>query len=162
MKLYNPTEDVVEEGFNGFMFVVGPGATKDVSDDCGKHMIRKKAKCGLVVIDYGEKEEKAFGSISKYKEQKRTEGLKAYLENLKEQMNKELMFPREVAMKNGGEVEQSNTQVPFFKNKIKEVETLLSPKPSAILTVPVAEKKKMGRPPRKAKVEDVRDNAVTA
>ena len=154
MKLYNPTQDVIEGRFSNFTYEFGPEVTKSVTDDCGKHLLSKCGSLGLVSIDYGEAEEQKYGSIAEYKKIKKEEGLKAYKEWLTHCMQQEQMFPRENQEKNGGEVELSNTKVPYFKNKIKEVENLLAGK----MTL-TTEPKKKGRPP---KVNNVNETTATS
>jgi len=126
MNIFNTTEDVVEGKYRGFLIVVGPGETKSVSDDAGVHILKKLSDYGLVNLNYGEEEEKKYGSLSNFKNTKKLEGLTAYLNCMKRNLSQEQMFPRENQQKNGGEVELSNTRIPHFKNKIKEIENLIS------------------------------------
>jgi hypothetical protein len=128
MNLYNPTEDVIKERFNGFMITVGPGESKSVSDDCGKHMIKKCSNLGLVSVHFSEKEEEAFGSFKEYKKLRRMEGLNNYKDWISQCLNQEQVFPREVSQKNGGEVELATTQVPYFKKKLIEIDALINKK----------------------------------
>ncbi|MBP7209568.1 MAG: hypothetical protein KBA02_00065 [Paludibacteraceae bacterium] len=128
MNLYNPTADVIKERFNGFMITIGPDETKSVADDCGKHMIKKCGNLGLVSIHFSEKEEEAFGSFKEYKKLRKMEGLNNYKTWIQQCLSQEQVFPREVSQKNGGEVEMSTTKVPYFKNKLKEIEELLNAK----------------------------------
>lgn len=151
MNLFNTTEDVIEDRFNGYTIVVGPGEMKSVSDDAGRHMIMRNKIKGLVSLDYGEAEEKHFGSLSEFKKFKKAEGLKQYKDWLSQLLSQEQLFPREVTQKNGGEVELSNTKVPYFKNKIKEVESLLAKRDE--VQSEVKETKKMGRPRKVINVE---------
>lgn len=164
MKLYNPTEDVIEERFNGFPVIVGPGEEKSVSDDCGLHMMMKRGCYGLISLEYGENEEKEYGSFTNFKKIMRNSGLKTYKEWLQQCLQQEQLFPREVSQKNGGEVELSNTKVPYFKNKLKEIDSLIERNikeetqeiktEEKVEAVPVVKKaKKRGRP-RKVKHVD--------
>lgn len=125
MNIYNTTADVIEDRYNGFSFVVGPDKTLSVSDDAGAHLMRRQARNGLVCLDYGSKEEEKFGSLKEFKKHKKKEGLKAYKEWTAQCMSQEKHFPKEVNMRNGGDMELSTTRVPFFTNKIKEIDNLL-------------------------------------
>lgn len=159
MNLYNPTNDVIEDRFNNFTYVVGPQSNLSVSDDCAKHMLKRKGRYGLVSLDYSEAEEKKFGSLAAYKESKKNEGLKTYKAWKQECLNQEMLFPREVNHKNGGEVELSSTQVPKFKSKMEEIDALMRIKSSDDIfvkpSIEVAPLKKRGRPFRKSQVTHV-------
>jgi len=159
MKLYNPTEDVIENKFNGFIVIIGPGKDKSVSDDCGKHMMMKCGNLGLVAIEYGEKEEEKYGSYANFKKSMKKVGLTNYKNWVQQCLQQEQLFPREVSQKNGGEVESSTTRVPYFKNKLKEIESLMEEKEAAeVKTEEVAvPKKKLGRP---RKVTNVNESAT--
>lgn len=171
MNLFNPTEDVIEDRYLGIVHVIGPGQTKSVSDDCGNHMLRRKGCQGLVSIDYSPKEEEKYGSLKNFQRFKSIEGLKAYRAEIEKNLNQESMFPREVTQKNGGEVEMAATRVPFFKNKLKEIDALIDrasretePKhalePAKLETAsPAAAPKKRGRKP-KGGVADVNASAA--
>ncbi len=160
MNLYNPTLDVIEDMFNGFSYIIGPDQTKSVSDDAGKHLVRRMGMYGLVSLDYGVKEEAKFGSLKEFTKTKKKEGLASYKAFLDQCLMQEQMFPREVQHKNGGEVELGTTRVPFFKNKVKEVEALLKKEEDGVKEIKEEVKKetsfalkRRGRPARNVKVE---------
>jgi len=125
MNLYNPTTDVIEDMHKGFCHVVGPDQIVSVADDTGNHMMMRQARNGLVRLDYGQKEEEKFGSLKEFKKHKKKDGLKAYKDWVAQCMSQEKHFPKEVNMKNGGDMELSTTRVPFFTNKIKEIDNLI-------------------------------------
>lgn len=126
MQVYNTTDDVIEQRYLKFNYVVGPDEMKSVADDCGDHLIRNKNKYGLVQLDYGIKEEEQYGSLKNYKLVKKIEGLKNYKAWTKHCLDQESMFKREVTQKNGGEVEMAATQVPTFEKRLKRIDALIS------------------------------------
>lgn len=157
MQLYNPMPYVIEDEFNHFITVFQPGEIKSVMDDAGIHFIRRKRDFGLVELNYGFKEEEQFGSLSKYKESKAKEGLQMARARLLNDINQESMFPREVNLKSGGEVELSTTQIPAKQALLKQIDEMLNPKQESTLSVKEEVKeldedvvipKRRGRPPR--------------
>lgn len=126
MQVYNPTEDVIEQRYLKFNYLIGPEEIQSVKDDCGEHLIRTKNKYGLVQLDYGIKEEKEYGSLNNYKLTKKIDGLKNYKTWTKYCLDQESMFKREVTQKNGGEVEMSATQMPILEKRLKRIDVLIS------------------------------------
>src|SRR5882724_1274700 len=105
MNIYNATEDARIVTFNNFSHIIGPGETKAFSDDAGRFIIMKHSCYGLVSLEYGDKDEAKYGSLSEFKKAKKLEGLKLYKDFTEHCLKQEQMFPRENNVKNGGEVE---------------------------------------------------------
>jgi hypothetical protein len=160
MNLYNTTEDVIEQRFNGFMIVIGPGGTKAVSDDAGRFMMQKCMVMGLVSLDYGEKEEERYGSLAKFKESKKMEGLVNYKNWLTHNSNQDSEAERENTAKHGGKVEAAHSRQTYFKNKIKEVEALMKQTEPEV-KVEAKEVKAEKKPGRPRKVINVNEETVT-
>lgn len=157
MNLYNPTLDVIEDRYKGFSYVIGPEQELSVSDDTGNHLLMRRERYGLVCLDYSSSIEQKFGSLKEFKKVKRKQGLDAYKAWLDQCLTQEKLFPREVQLKNGGEVESSTTRVPYFQNKIKEIDFLLKkndPEKEVSEAIPsevAAPAKRRGRKPYKVK-----------
>lgn len=157
MNVYNTTEDVVETKFHNFIHIIGPGEVKAFSDDAGRFIVSKYGCYGLIGLEYGDKEEKKYGTLTAYKKAVRLEGLKKYKEWNEHCLRQEKPFKTEVNQKSGGDVELHTTQIPYFESKIKEVglliekEVLPEKKEEVKSTLPdkAPTVKRRGRPARK-------------
>lgn len=148
MQLYNPNQEDLNHDAMSRNYIIEAGKTRTVTEDVGEHLVRKLKSYGLVSLDYGDKEEKKYGSFDAYKKAKGLEGLKLKLQFLNEYRAQESYGIKESIEKNAAPEIAMNFKVKEFENQIKELRDYISEMEHGEV-LEVSEPKKRGRPARK-------------
>ena len=122
MIIYNPTEDVVEGFCDGRPYLFSPDGEIEVEKHIGEFLLRKYNREGLTPLDFNSSLKSQYSSFDEFKLTMKLDGVKRYKGFIEECLYMEKAFPKEVNMKNGGEMEMSNTKVPFFENRLKQIQ----------------------------------------
>ncbi len=123
MQVYNPTKEIIAQDVHSRNIKLEPGQVRSVPEDVGEVLLRKCKCYGLVVLDYGDKEEATFGSFDAYKRSKAIEGLGVKLQFLNEWRQQESYGIKESIEKNASPAIAMNFKVEEFDAKIKDVQS---------------------------------------
>lgn len=126
MQVYNPTKEMIAQDVHSRNVKIEPGQVRSVSEDVGEVLMRKCKCYGLVVLDYGDKEEATFGSFDAYKRSKALEGLGIKLQFLNEWRQQESYGIKESIEKNASPAIAMHFKVEEFDRQIKVVQDHLA------------------------------------
>lgn len=149
MQIYNPTKEMIAQDVHSRNYKFDAGQARSVPDEVGEVIVRKCKCYGLVDLEYGDKEEKKYGTFDAYKKARAIEGLKAKLVFLNECRQQEAFGIKESIEKNASPAISMNFKVEEFERQIKSIEDLINEfrsSPKQIETVTV---KRKGRPAKK-------------
>lgn len=137
MQVYNPTKEMIAQDVHSRNIKIEAGQVRSISEDVGEVLMRKCKCYGLVVLDYGDKEEATFGSFDAYKRSKALEGLGIKLQFLNEWRQQESYGIKESIEKNASpaiamhfKVEEFDRQIKVVQDHLAEVKTAKEIKPT--------------------------------
>lgn len=126
MQVYNPTKEMIAQDVHSRNIKIEAGEVRSVTEDVGEVLLRKCKCYGLVALDYGDKEEAAFGSFDAYKRSKALEGLGVKLQFLNEWRQQESYGIKESIEKNASPTIAMHFKVEEFDRQIKAVQDHLA------------------------------------